>query len=163
MSFLKNVYSIFIKSNPQAFLKDSSAIYSFNFKLHILKQKSGKAIAVKIFANDSSAYKFFPSYKKLYSIDYSSISGSDKEITLVIPLLIFTISSNEIKNGKHSINMQLVMEMLKTFNANPYYDKAIYTGKQSDAQKVFSKITLAAPVIFDYSKMPVAHGPDFIK
>lgn len=92
---LKTIDSIFIKGFDQHILKDSVAIYAINFRLKIARNKKGSAMVTEINANDSLGYRLFPSYKKLYSINYNALLGSKEKIILLIPVLISNTSSEK--------------------------------------------------------------------
>ncbi|WP_199118585.1 hypothetical protein [Pedobacter sp. ASV28] len=80
------VYRLFADAKPM--LKDSLAIYAFNFELNISK-KNGNTKVTRITANDTLAFILFPEYNKLFSIDYSSLMNSKSNIRLIIPVLIY--------------------------------------------------------------------------
>lgn len=80
------VYRLFAEANPK--LKDSLAIYAFNFELKISK-RNGNTKVTCINANDTLAFILFPEYNKLSSIDYSSLMNSRSNIRLIIPVLIY--------------------------------------------------------------------------
>ncbi|SDH20453.1 hypothetical protein SAMN05421827_11910 [Pedobacter terrae] len=160
-SIQKKIYSVFFKSSPKSFLKDSSAIYVFNFKLHIVKKTNGKAIAVKIVASDSLAYKLFPTYKKLYELDYSHLSNEDNSATLVIPIMIFTVGRD--KKNEYLISTQAAINTLQDLNRNDDYDQDMAGKQQTNPPVAFTKIILAAPVVFDYSIKPLPTGTGIIK
>ena len=69
-------------------LKDSVAIYTLNFELHI-KKLNGKTIVTNITANDSLAFTIFPMYNKLKTINFTRLMGAKNNIRLVIPILIY--------------------------------------------------------------------------
>lgn len=69
-------------------LKDSVAIYTLNFELHI-KKLNGKTIVTNITANDSLAFTIFPMYTKLKTINFTRLMGAKNNIRLVIPILIY--------------------------------------------------------------------------
>lgn len=61
-----------ILSNESINIKDSLAIYALNFEINISK-KEKTTIVTHITANDSLAFKLFPSYKAFYAIDFSPL------------------------------------------------------------------------------------------
>jgi hypothetical protein len=160
-SMQKKVYSVFFKSNPKSLLKDSSAIYVFNFKLNIVKKADGKALAVKIVASDSLAYKLFPSYKSLYELDYSQLSKGDKNATLVIPIMIFTVGKD--KKSEYLISTRSAINTLQDLNRNYDYDHETAKGQPTNSPAAFTKVIMAAPLIFDYSVKPLPSGTGIIK
>lgn len=156
----KDIYTVFLKNNPKPLLKDSSMVYAFSFKINILKHKDGKSTAINISANDSTAYTLFPNYKLLYKINYSPLLGIDKKATLIIPLFIYTVKSDDIKKQDQK-------KSLITMDAaiNALYQT--YTSVNSDEQTgkivAFRKIILSAPVVFDYATSAISGGPGIIK
>jgi hypothetical protein len=95
-------------SNESINLKDSLAIYALNFELRIVKKKEGTQV-VSIAANDSLAFSLFPSYKKFYDIDFSSLMGEKNKFRLIIPILIYGSSPEKMiykdKNGNPLISL----------------------------------------------------------
>ena len=77
------------------------AIYALNFELSISKSNKG-TIVTKIAANDSLAFSIFPSYKKLSSIDFSSLMGTRSKVRVVVPILIYGSSPEKmLHQDKH--------------------------------------------------------------
>lgn len=81
-SYLKVVDSIFNRSIKTTELKDSIALYAINFSIDIVKNNNGKTTVTKINVNDSLAYKLFPTYTRLRSLNYGSLLGSRKKIEI---------------------------------------------------------------------------------
>lgn len=95
-------------SNESINIKDSLAIYALNFELSISKKNKG-TVVTSIRANDSLAFKLFPSYKKFSAIDFSALMGSKNKITLIIPILIHGSSPEKMiykdKDGSPLISL----------------------------------------------------------
>lgn len=90
------VLSIYkILSNEGIHLKDSLAIYALNFEIDISK-KEKITVVTNITANDSLAFKLFPSYKSFYNLDFSSLMIGRNKIKLVVPILIYEGSPEKI-------------------------------------------------------------------
>ncbi|WP_131537307.1 hypothetical protein [Pedobacter nototheniae] len=88
----KKVYKILMRDKSREVLEDSVALYSFTFKLKIIKSKENKIKVDQLIVSDSLMYKLFPSYKDLYSIDYSSLLKTRKKLNIIIPILISNTS-----------------------------------------------------------------------
>lgn len=114
---VQEVYKLF--SDACLNLKDSLAIYALNFELNIIK-KQNKTIVTNISVNDSLAFTLFPFFKKLEAIDFSQIMGKNKNIRLVIPILIYGSSSEKMIN-KDDNNKPLI-----SFNAAVNAAYALY-------------------------------------
>lgn len=100
----KMIDSIIFQGLNREILKDSTAIYAFNFKLDIVKNKNYTRV-IQLRANDSLAYKLFPLYKKLSFIDYSALDNKKGKYTLIIPIIMGTYGSHQakaenLKNGR---------------------------------------------------------------
>ncbi|MCZ4245542.1 hypothetical protein [Pedobacter punctiformis] len=98
----KKVYKILMRDKSSTVLEDSIAMYSFNFRLKIVKSKENKIKVDQLLVSDSLLYKIFPTYKELYNIDYSSLLKTRKKLNLVIPILI----SNTSPTGKSKYERQ---------------------------------------------------------
>lgn len=88
----RKVNKILIKEKSSYVLKDSIAIYTYNFKLKILRSKKGMSRVEQVLVTDTLLYKLFPNYKELYAINYSSLLGIRNEVNLVIPVLVYSVS-----------------------------------------------------------------------
>lgn len=123
---LKTIDSIFIKGFTQNVLKDSVAIYAINFKLEITRNKKGNAMVKEINVNDSLGYRLFPSYKRLYTINYKALLGSKEKITLLIPVLIANTSSekriDKKPDGNPLIDMQAALNAAYALSSDMPYD-----------------------------------------
>lgn len=114
--YLRLIDSIVNRSIKSSELKDSIALYAINFSIDLIKNNDGKTSVTKISANDSLAYKLFPAYTKLYSINYTSLLGTRKKIRLVIPILISNISDTANKKYKKE-DGSLLIDMQAAVNA----------------------------------------------
>ncbi|KIO76913.1 hypothetical protein TH53_12535 [Pedobacter lusitanus] len=115
-SYLKVVDSIFNRSIKTTELKDSIALYAINFSIDIVKNNNGKTTVTKINVNDSLAYKLFPTYTRLRSLNYGSLLGSRKKLRLIIPVLIVNISDTAKKKYKKE-DGSLLIDMHGAVNA----------------------------------------------
>ncbi|QNK64822.1 hypothetical protein H7F33_10220 [Pedobacter sp. PAMC26386] len=107
-SYLKTIDSVINRGFKSAVLKDSISLYAINFRIDLTKNNAGKIEVSQIVANDSLAYKLFPSYKRFYSIDYNSLLGVRKKIRLIVPILIANISETAKKTYKKEDGSSLI-------------------------------------------------------
>jgi len=129
-TFMKSMDSFVNGGFKQDGLKDSIALYAINFRIDILKKPGGKIQVTNVSANDSLAYKLFPYYKKLYAIDYSTVIGNRKKVSLIIPILISNVSATAKKEYVKADGSNLV-EMNAAVNAA----FAMYSTIKYDNQK----------------------------
>lgn len=113
---LKKIDEVITKGFKHIPLKDSIALYALNFRIEIVKRKGGRTTVMEVRANDSIAYRLFPFYKRLYSVDYSVLMGTRKKITLVIPILIANVSATAKKRYSKDDGTDLI-EMDAAVNA----------------------------------------------
>jgi|GEM_PF-6740906 len=115
---------LYLKSD---LIKDSVLIYVFNFKLDIIRNINGKTKVKHITVNDSLAYKLFPTYKKLYDIDYRHLGQKRQQFSVVVPVLIFyknhndnaMISMNAAVNAVYSLHSPIVYDNEKEKDQTP--------------------------------------------
>lgn len=88
----KKVYKTLMRDKSREILEDSVALYSFTFKLKIIKSKENKVEVDQLILSDSLMYKLFPNYKGLYNIDYSSLLKTREKLNIIIPILISNTS-----------------------------------------------------------------------
>lgn len=67
-------------------LGDSTRYYSLNFRIFIRRTKNGNKVE-DIISNDTVAYRLFPNYKDLGSLNYDVLMKNKNSITLVIPFI----------------------------------------------------------------------------
>lgn len=89
----RKINKVLANDKSHAVIKDSVALYTFNVKLEIVKNKNGKTATSGMIASDDLFYKVFPNYKELNNIDYSSLLSIRKKVTLVIPVIIYNTSA----------------------------------------------------------------------
>ena len=94
---LKNkIDKIFKKDVSLESFKDSVSLYQFLFEIKIVKSKNNQSKVISVSVSDSLGYKFFPTYKELYSMDYSLFLRGRSEAHLIIPVLVYV--DTEIKS-----------------------------------------------------------------
>lgn len=117
--------------------KDSLLIYALNFELTVAKV-NGKAFASKIVANDSLAYKIFPSYSKLKKIDFAGILSGKTTAKIVIPVIMFG-SSPEQKKYKDDEGRPLITFNSAVNAAMALNDPIIKYSNERDAETSLSE------------------------
>lgn len=67
---------------------DSNMYIAFAFKINVKAINNSQFGVVSIMANDTLAYKLFPNYKLLESVDYRIFVKNQMEATLILPVFI---------------------------------------------------------------------------
>ena len=151
--FIKSIDSFVNGGFKSDELQDSIALYAVNFRVDLIKKNDGKIEIAGVSVNDSLAYKLFPSYKKLYTIDYRSVIGTRKKTSLIIPILISNISATAkkryVKNdGSDLIDMNAAVNAAFAVYSTIKYDnrkesnislyERIYRSKNYRAEQDFN-------------------------
>lgn len=138
--------------------KDSLVIYALNFEVTITKL-NGKTKVINIEANDSLAYSILPNYKKLSSIDYSSLMGAKSKMRLVIPILIHGSSLEKMiykdKEGNPLISLNAAVNaaysLYNPIKYNNNRDAEVPLGhrlyKKSGKNSRLWEVTIMEPII----------------
>lgn len=117
--------------------KDSLLIYALNFELTVAKV-NGKAFASKITANDSLAFRIFPTYSKLKKIDFAGILNGKTRAKIVIPIIMFGSSPEQKKykddNGRPLISFNAAVNAAMALN-----DPIIKFSNERDAETSLSE------------------------
>jgi len=104
----RKIHKVLRNDKSQSALKDSLALYSFNLKLNITKNETGKARIKQITVNDNLFYKIFPEYKDFYSINYRALMKNRKKVNLIIPVIIYNTSPTAISKYNRQGNVALI-------------------------------------------------------
>lgn len=112
----KKVNKIFTKEKSRFLFKDSIAIYTYNFKLKIVRSKEDTTKVINILASDTLLYELYPNYKDLYTINYSPLLGTRNEVNLVIPILVYSISPTgaskyQKQDGESVVSIESALEI----------------------------------------------------
>ncbi|MBB5637560.1 putative transcriptional regulator [Pedobacter cryoconitis] len=153
-AYLKTVDSIFNKGFKSSELKDSIALYAFNFNIDLVKNNNGKTEIKQISVNDNLAYRLFPSYIRLNSVNFSSLMSNRKKLRLVVPILISNNSETAVKkykkdDGNSLIDMQAALNIAYSLysdipynnlkDANISLEHRIYRAKKDNNTERISK------------------------
>jgi hypothetical protein len=123
-------------------LKDSIAFYSFAYKLKIIRFNDSSFVS-NISVNDSIETSIVKNRSFLKSINYASIMGGRREITLIIPFSVIVTDHNSKKKLDKKISfIDFTTRIENLFFADPksqaldnfiffrpmmvYFDKKIY-------------------------------------
>lgn len=119
----KRIDSVFMKSaGPYKILADSIGIYPLNLSLQVTKNsKTQKTKVTELSVSDHMIYKLFTSYKKLYSIDYSSAMGKRKRLNILISILISNTSPNA--RSKYTRKTDAVVDVESTTDS---FEKSLF-------------------------------------
>lgn len=160
--FVSQFYKIFLQNNLNSILKDSTSIYVLNFKIDIVMRNKDNAKAVSVVANDSLAYKIYPNYKALFTLNYRSICHGEKYVTMILPILIYRTNSKKVKysdaDGNALINLQAAVNASyflysndKFSNLNDATENLPYLANRSINGKdgIFRKVVFATPIVCD--------------
>lgn len=163
ISYMKTVDSIFNKGFKSSELKDSIALYAFNFSINLVKNNKGKTEIKQISVNDDLAYKLFPSYTRLNSVNFSSLMSNRKKLRIVVPILISNNSETAVKkykkdDGSSLIDIQAALNIAYSLysdipynnlkDANIPLEQRIYKAKKdNNTQRVSNDIVYLNPYV----------------
>lgn len=119
----KKIENFFLKDLPWKSTEDSTMIIGFSFKIKVEENEIGLSQATSITASDSIAYKLFPNYELLKTINYKLFLQNKKKAEFIIPVLIELVGSQTI--GYYD------REKLINFSNNTVFNKALYKGAWS--------------------------------
>ena len=74
---------------------DSNMLIGFSFKISVNRNAEGLIMPATIVASDTSAYKIFPDYKYLTTINYGVFLKDKEEGIFIIPVIIEIIGSQQ--------------------------------------------------------------------
>ncbi|MFC1225580.1 hypothetical protein ACFE6N_17355 [Pedobacter sp. BG31] len=130
----RKIHKVLANDKSHAVIKDSIALYCFNVKLEIVKNKTGKPEIGRMVASDNLFYKIFPNYNELKTIDYRTLLGVKRQATLVIPVIIYntskTASSKYNRQGEVAL-ISLETAANTTARAFSFIDNASGSGSQN--------------------------------
>ena len=137
----KKVYRVLIKEEKSSYvLKDSIAMYAFNFKLKIVKSKGHGTTLKHLFVSDTLMHKLFPNYKEFYNIDFSALLRKRKEVNVVIPILVYSVSpSGRSRYPRHDGDPLLSIE-----SAMEISEKSLVSIAPKNS---FEEVVLLEPVV----------------
>jgi hypothetical protein len=74
---------------------DSNMLIGFSFKISVNRNAEGLIMPITIVASDTSAYKIFPDYKYLTTINYGVFLKDKEEGVFIIPVIIDMIGTQQ--------------------------------------------------------------------
>jgi hypothetical protein len=89
----KKIYDFFYNDISWENTKDSTMIIGFSFKIHVKKNTEGKITPISIIPSDTLAYKLFPGYKFLTTINYKLFLKNREEGIFIIPVFLDLVGS----------------------------------------------------------------------
>lgn len=84
----KKIHDYFDTNTNTKLFPDTNQMYTFAFKVRVIKNKKEGYTVDSITANDSIAYTLFPSYLQLKNINYSVFLKNEAEATLILPVVL---------------------------------------------------------------------------
>ncbi len=90
-------------------LPDTGRLYTFFFKVRVVKNANNEAIVTDILASDTIAKFLFPHYARLGKVNYNRLMANRNKASFVIPVLLDVSSkkgeffSMEWKPGRYDI------------------------------------------------------------
>jgi hypothetical protein len=85
---IKKIEKYFNDNTPWEKLKDTSQLYAFAFKVNVSKIAKNKIKVSSIESNDSIAYKLYPGYLFLKSINYSPFMDDRASCSFIFPVIL---------------------------------------------------------------------------
>lgn len=131
---------------------DSNMFIGFAFKIAVKKTEDGKSNFVTVIANDSLAYKVFPKYKLLSTVNYNLFLPNRNEGIFIIPVFLEIISS------KLDLDIESHKNLMKFYNnrvLNRSLSKAIQSTfyiNHSEAKNETEKYIFLKPIIAGIEK-----------
>jgi hypothetical protein len=89
----KKIQDLFLKDLPWKTTEDSTMLIGFSFKISVQKNANGLTKPITIIASDTLAYKIFPNYTFLTTINYELFLKERNEGVFIIPILIEMVGS----------------------------------------------------------------------
>lgn len=118
----KKINEFFRENFPWKTTPDSTMFIGFSFKIKVKLNGEGQVIYNKIIASNTNAYKIYPKYKSLGTINYGLFLKDKKRGIFIIPVIIDIIGSQP---DKYYTNKNLLN----------YYTKTILGKSMSKAMK----------------------------
>lgn len=103
---------------------DSNMFIGFAFKIDVKKNENGKNNLISVIANDTLAYKVFPRYKLLSTVNYDLFLQNRNEGIFIIPVFLEIISS------KLDLDIKSHGNLMKFYN-NRVLDRSLSKAIQS--------------------------------
>jgi hypothetical protein len=118
----KKIDQFFVESKLFKTTPDSNMLIGFSFKISVNRNTEGQIMPVTIVASDTSAYKIFPDYKYLTTINYGVFLKDKEEGIFIIPVIIDMIGTQQDEYYTNKVIMD-------------YYTKTILGRSMSKAIK----------------------------
>jgi hypothetical protein len=114
----KKIDEFFFNNMPWKTTPDSNMLIGFSFKISVTRNTDGQLKPISIIANDKIAYKIYPKYEFLKTINYELFLKDKKEAIFIIPTFI------EITDSKSDTSRNYLMN---------FYNKSIFGGSMRRA------------------------------
>ncbi|MEJ7694656.1 hypothetical protein [Daejeonella sp.] len=98
----KRIENFFLDNIPYKTTKDSTMIYAFAYKITVLKNANGVLEQTSLTASDTVAFRIYPGYEFLKTINYDLFMKDRKAGIFIFPVLIEVIGSQS-ENYKKDI------------------------------------------------------------
>jgi hypothetical protein len=89
----KRIHDLFYNTDIIKTTKDSTRTYTFAFKAVVEKDGTGKTHVISLTANDSIAYKIYPNYKFLETVNYKLFMKDKKQAVFIFPVALQVIGT----------------------------------------------------------------------
>lgn len=76
-------------------VEDSTGLYAFAFKATVKKNKKGVAEVISLSASDSVAYRIYPNYKFLNTVNYALFMKNKQQVSFVFPVALQVYGSKK--------------------------------------------------------------------
>ncbi|MEY3679385.1 MAG: hypothetical protein RI924_1526 [Bacteroidota bacterium] len=91
---IAKIDSFFKENTPWEKVPDTSQIYSFAFKVEVVRKAKNKTVITSIETNSPIAYTLYPNYHFLKEINYSLFMDQKQRCTFIYPIVLDVWNEN---------------------------------------------------------------------
>ncbi|HEY0898192.1 MAG TPA: hypothetical protein VGD90_02615 [Sphingobacteriaceae bacterium] len=115
---IKKVYNFFRDNPPWESTPDSTMLITFAYLVEVKKDPSENPRVITLTATDSLAYRVFPKYRFLETVNFGAFMKDRNSATFVFPVLL-EIHGSKRFNGEFTYIMEKAMSLFSEPNRQP--------------------------------------------
>jgi hypothetical protein len=123
---LKRIHDYLETNTNTELFPDTSRMYTFAFKVRVIKNKKGGYMVDSITVNDPIAYTLFPSFMQLKNIDYSVFLKNESEASLILPVVLDVWKDTWPKPAQEIDHRELLSKAFGFTNQEPITGNIVY-------------------------------------